>query len=60
VKTFGLFRCGQREPIATYRGALAVHFGKEVVLFDAPGQDGIRRVVAVLTLQLEQTVREIE
>jgi hypothetical protein len=60
VKTFGLFQHGEAEPILTYEGALTIHFGKEVTIFGELGQDGIRRVVAVITLQPGQTVREVK
>jgi hypothetical protein len=60
MKTFGLFQTGETEPILTYEGELSIHFGKEVTVFGEVGSDGIRRVVAVITLRPGQTVREVK
>ena len=60
MKSFGLFQSGETKPILTYEGALAIHFGREITVFGEVGSDGIRCVVAVITLQPGQTVREVK
>jgi hypothetical protein len=58
MKTFGLFGQGESEPTQTFEGEIIVKFGQEVVIFDEAGRDSIRRVVAIISLQVGQVLRE--
>jgi hypothetical protein len=58
MKTFGLFGQGESEPTQTFEGEIIVEFGREIVIFGQPGRDCIRRVVAIISLQDGQVLRQ--
>jgi hypothetical protein len=60
MKTFGLFKPGEREPVRIYFGAAIMLKDDTVTILGPLGRDFQRDVVVVIPLEPGWTVREVE
>ena len=60
MKTFGLFKPGDTEPIEIYRGAALMLKDDSATILGEVGRDFQRDVVVVIPLEAGWTVREVE